>query len=54
MLRVREVARGVPVRAAADGVVHWVFDGKFDQCPAAHPDCQAPPDGWAEPGRRTD
>ncbi len=33
----------VPVRAAAEGTVRWVFDGKFDQCPDPNePDCQAP------------
>jgi murein DD-endopeptidase MepM/ murein hydrolase activator NlpD len=34
---------GTAVRAAADGVVLFVFDGKYDRCPdAAQPDCQAP------------
>jgi hypothetical protein len=30
----------MPVYAAADGVVQWVFDGKYDRCPSDHPDCQ--------------
>ena len=43
--------RGVAVRAAADGVVQWVFDGKYDRCenylipfitPGGGPDCQDP------------
>lgn len=34
---------GVSVRAAADGVVWFVADGKFDRCPDANePDCQNP------------
>lgn len=34
---------GVPVYAAADGQVLWVFDGKYDKCPnESEPDCQAP------------
>ncbi|MBX2879161.1 MAG: M23 family metallopeptidase [Granulosicoccus sp.] len=43
------VSGGIDVNAAADGIVKWVFDGKNDQCPSSHPDCQAPPSGWAEP-----
>jgi murein DD-endopeptidase MepM/ murein hydrolase activator NlpD len=36
-------AAGISVRAAADGVVLFVFDGKYDQCPnASEPDCQEP------------
>jgi murein DD-endopeptidase MepM/ murein hydrolase activator NlpD len=36
-------AYGSDVYAAQDGVVKWVFDGKFDRCPnAAEPDCQFP------------
>jgi murein DD-endopeptidase MepM/ murein hydrolase activator NlpD len=36
--------RGVDVLAADDGVVEWVFDGKYDQCPnKSQPDCQEPP-----------
>lgn len=36
-------AAGTAVRAAADGVVLFAFDGKYDQCPDAdQPDCQAP------------
>lgn len=31
---------GMPVYAAADGRVQWVFDGKYDRCPADNPDCQ--------------
>ncbi len=35
---------GTAVRAAADGVVLFAFDGKYDQCPNANePDCQDPP-----------
>jgi len=35
---------GVAVRAAADGVVFFASDGKFDRCPDdAQPDCQQPP-----------
>jgi murein DD-endopeptidase MepM/ murein hydrolase activator NlpD len=34
---------GTAVRAAADGVVLFAFDGKYDRCPdATQPDCQAP------------
>ena len=34
---------GIPVFAAADGEVLWVFDGKYDKCPdSTQPDCQAP------------
>jgi murein DD-endopeptidase MepM/ murein hydrolase activator NlpD len=34
---------GVAVRAAADGVVWYVNDGKYDRCPnASQPDCQTP------------
>lgn len=43
---------GIAVLAAADGVVLWTFDGKYDRCPDPyHPDCQPPPPGWAEPGQ---
>jgi murein DD-endopeptidase MepM/ murein hydrolase activator NlpD len=42
-------AAGTAVRAAADGVVLFAFDGKFDQCPNdTEPDCQAPPSYEAE------
>lgn len=35
---------GTAVRAAADGVVLFAFDGKYDQCPNdSEPDCQDPP-----------
>jgi murein DD-endopeptidase MepM/ murein hydrolase activator NlpD len=45
-------AAGTAVRAAADGVVLFAFDGKYDQCPSANePDCQAPPS--YEPGATT-
>lgn len=38
-----QMAGGVDVLAADDGVVLWVFDGKYDRCPDANePDCQAP------------
>lgn len=43
-------ASGTAVRAAQDGVVLWVFDGKHDNCPSAHPDCQVPPADWFVPG----
>lgn len=34
---------GTAVRAAADGVVQFAFDGKYDQCPNDNePDCQDP------------
>ena len=34
---------GTAVRAAADGIVLFAFDGKYDRCPdATQPDCQAP------------
>jgi len=37
-------AEGTAVRAAADGVVLFAWDGKYDQCPNANePDCQNPP-----------
>lgn len=37
-------AAGTAVRAAADGIVLFAFDGKYDQCPnASEPDCQPPP-----------
>lgn len=43
---------GASVSATADGQVLWVFDGKYDRCPDdAHPDCQAPPDDWWQPGQ---
>ena len=43
---------GVAVYAAADGVVLWVFDGKYDNCPDANnPDCDAPPEGWFQAGQ---
>lgn len=31
---------GVPVYAAADGVVLWTRNGEYDRCPSSHPDCQ--------------
>lgn len=41
---------GVPVLAAADGEVLWVFDGKYDRCPnPSEPDCEEP-SGGASPG----
>jgi murein DD-endopeptidase MepM/ murein hydrolase activator NlpD len=45
-----QMERGTNVHAAADGVVLWVFDGKFDGCPANSPDCEAP--GKLAPGGR--
>lgn len=45
-------AAGTAVRAAADGIVLFAFDGKYDQCPStSEPDCQAPP--TQEPGGTT-
>ena len=42
-------ADGTAVRAAADGVVLFAFDGKYDQCPNDdEPDCRTPPS--TEPG----
>lgn len=39
----QETDKGVPVYAALDGQVLWVFDGKYDKCPnEKEPDCQAP------------
>jgi murein DD-endopeptidase MepM/ murein hydrolase activator NlpD len=38
-----QMDEGVAVRAAADGEVFFVADGKYDRCPDdAEPDCQAP------------
>lgn len=37
-----QMTAGIRVYAAADGVVQWVFDGKFDRCPSDHPDCKPP------------
>jgi murein DD-endopeptidase MepM/ murein hydrolase activator NlpD len=43
---------GTAVRAAADGTVLFVFDGKYDRCPdATQPDCQNP--GTFAPGNTT-
>lgn len=39
-----QMDEGVAVRAAADGKVFFVADGKYDRCPNdTEPDCQAPP-----------
>jgi murein DD-endopeptidase MepM/ murein hydrolase activator NlpD len=39
-----DMDRGMEVFAADDGVVLWVFDGKYDRCPdPAQPDCAEPP-----------
>ena len=43
-----QMSAGMDVYAAADGVVQWVFDGKFDGCPSKHPDCGRP--GTPAPG----
>jgi len=43
-------AKGTDVLAAEDGTVLWVFDGKHDDCPSSHPDCQAPLNDKAVPG----
>ena len=43
--------KGTDVYAAHDGEVLWVFDGKYDDCPSDHTDCQAPPLGWSVPGQ---
>jgi len=42
---------GVDVYAAAPGTVLWVFDGRSDQCPSSHPDCQEPPANTTGPGK---
>ncbi len=34
--------KGTAVYAAADGIVQWVFDGKYDKCPSNHADCATP------------
>jgi len=48
-----DVDRGMPVLAAAAGVVLWTFDGKYDRCPNPdEPDC-APPVGGLQPGSRS-
>jgi len=40
-----QMGNGVSVRAAADGEVFFVSDGKFDHCPNdTEPDCQRPED----------
>ncbi|MEN2283254.1 M23 family metallopeptidase [Algoriphagus sp. SE2] len=46
-----QMEAGIDVYAAADGIVQWVFDGKYDKCPDNHPDCDSPPSGWAIPGQ---
>lgn len=38
--------KGTNVYSALEGEVLWVFDGKYDNCPSNHPDCQKPPDNW--------
>jgi murein DD-endopeptidase MepM/ murein hydrolase activator NlpD len=39
----QQMDAGIPVLAAADGEVLWVFDGKYDRCPNPNePDCQHP------------
>ncbi len=40
----KEMKDGVNVYAAADGVVLWAFDGKYDRCGSTndHPDCADP------------
>lgn len=43
--------KGTEVYAAFAGEVLWVFDGKYDDCPSSHLDCQAPPNGWFEPSQ---
>ena len=48
-----QMAAGMDVFAAADGVVLWVFDGKYDKCPNANePDCVTPL-GTLPPGSTT-
>jgi murein DD-endopeptidase MepM/ murein hydrolase activator NlpD len=49
--------KGVDVYSAADGIVKWVFDGKYDRCASfgsssviTNPDC-APPTGEPFPGK---
>jgi murein DD-endopeptidase MepM/ murein hydrolase activator NlpD len=38
--------KGTAVYAALDGEVQWIFDGKYDNCPSTHADCQAPTNGF--------
>ena len=44
-------SKGTDVFASLSGEVLWVFDGKYDDCPSSHEDCQAPPIGWGEPNQ---
>lgn len=47
----QQMDEGTPVFAAANGVVKWVFDGKYDRCPnPMEPDCQVP-NGFPPPGQ---
>ena len=46
-----QMSQGIAVRAAADGKVLWVFDGKDDNCPSDHPDCMPPANASASPGK---
>lgn len=50
-ISMEQMEKGIDVFAVADGVVLWVFDGKYDKCPDYHPDCYAPPAGWFQPGK---
>ena len=48
-----QMDQGMSVFAAADGVVQWVFDGKYDRCPDPdEPDCR-PPSVDLRPGLRS-
>ncbi len=43
--------KGTDVFSAFAGEVLWIFDGKYDNCPSTHPDCQPPPDDWFIPNQ---
>jgi murein DD-endopeptidase MepM/ murein hydrolase activator NlpD len=45
-----QMKSGMPVFAAADGQIMWIYDGKYDQCPnTSEPDC-SPPNSKLYPG----
>ncbi len=41
-LSLADMKNNISVLAALDGEVLWIFEGKYDLCPANHPDCKAP------------
>lgn len=43
--------KGTDVYSALEGEVIWVFDGKYDNCPSNHPDCQKPTKNWFKPNQ---